>query len=171
MGFELRAAGAGDLAFLSELAGDPLVEPYLAPGSGEPERLEAILAQAQVEDGPGGLFVIQADGAGRLGGLGLAVVSERSRICQLSRLMVSPHVRRTGVGGAALELACRHVFAEHGYHRLQAETYGDNVAGQRLFERAGFVQEGRRRRAYWRRDQWLDGVIYGILAEDLKPSP
>lgn len=25
-----------------------------------------------------------------------------------------------------------------------------------------------RRAAYWRRDQWLDGVLYGLLAEELR---
>jgi RimJ/RimL family protein N-acetyltransferase len=54
-----------------------------------------------------------------------------------------------------------------GLHRIEAQVYGDNVAGQRLFERAGFRREGIRRRAYWRRAQWLDGVLFGLLAEEL----
>jgi RimJ/RimL family protein N-acetyltransferase len=56
---------------------------------------------------------------------------------------------------------------EHGLHRIETQVYGDNLRGQRLFERAGFMREGTRRRAYWRREQWLDGVYYGLLAEEL----
>jgi RimJ/RimL family protein N-acetyltransferase len=33
--------------------------------------------------------------------------------------------------------------------------------------RAGFVREGVRRKAYWRHGEWVDGVLYGLVAEDL----
>lgn len=163
----LRGAAAGDLPFLSELACSPEVEPYLAPGVGEIERLEAILAQGEADGPPSGLFVISTGSGERLGGLALTIYSPRSRICNLTTLMVAPALRRSGVAGQAVRLACRHVLVQHGFHRLQAETYGDNLAGQRLFEGLGFTREGVRRRAYWRRQQWLDGIIFGILAEEL----
>ena len=57
--------------------------------------------------------------------------------------------------------------ADHGLHRIQAEVYGDNFAAQALFERAGFVREGTRRQAYWRRGRWQDGVLFGMIAEEL----
>lgn len=164
---ELRSATSDDLPFLTELARQPEVEPYLAPGVGEPERLEGILAQAELDGPPSGLFVIRSGSDERLGGLALTVYSPRSRICNLTTLMVRPATRRSGVATHAVRLACRHALVKHGFHRLQAETYGDNLAGQRLFERLGFVREGVRRRAYWRREQWLDGIIFGILAEEL----
>lgn len=164
---ELRVATTADLGYLSELARDPLVEPYLAPGVADTDRLESITGRAQSAGPPSGLFVIQTASGERLGGLALMTSSQRSRICDLTTLMVSPEARRSGVASAAVRLACRYALIEHGFHRLQAETYGDNLAGQRLFERIGFVREAVRRRAYWRRDQWLDGVMYGILAEEL----
>jgi L-phenylalanine/L-methionine N-acetyltransferase len=163
----LRSAATEDLAFLSELASHPEAEPYLAPGAGEIERLEAILTQAELDGPPSGLFVIERRAAARLGGLALAVYSPRSRICNLTTLMVTPAARRSGVASHAVRLACRHALVDHGFHRLQAETYGDNLAGQRLFESLGFVREGVRRKAYWRRERWLDGIIFGILADEL----
>ena len=30
----------------------------------------------------------------------------------------------------------------------------------------GFTREGVRRKAYWRNDEWVDGVLYGLLAEE-----
>lgn len=164
---KLRAATAADLGFLSELARDPAVEPHLAPGAGEPTRLEAILERSESEQAPSGLFVIESAGD-HLGGLALVLYSQRSRVCDLITLMISPGARGAGVATAAVRLACRYALVEHGFHRVQAETYGDNLAGRRLFERAGFVREGVRRRAYWRRDRWIDGVLYGILAEELR---
>jgi RimJ/RimL family protein N-acetyltransferase len=164
----LRSATADDLPFLSELASSPEVAPYLAPGVGETARLEAILAQSELDGPPGGLFVIGDGSAERLGGLALTVWSSRSRICNLTTLMVAPAARRSGVATQAVRLACRHALLEHGFHRLEAETYGDNLAAVRLFEGLGFVREGVRRRAYWRGEQWLDGVIFGILAEEFE---
>ena len=103
--------------------------------------------------------MVESAGEGMVGALGLRVVTPRSRICNVTRLMVDPSLRRRGIGRAAVRAACRLALVEHAYHRLQAETYGDNLAGQRLFEAAGFTREGVRRMAYWRREQWLDGVL------------
>jgi RimJ/RimL family protein N-acetyltransferase len=33
----------------------------------------------------------------------------------------------------------------------------------------GFVREGVRRRAYWRHGEWVDGVLYGLVREELEP--
>jgi len=47
-------------------------------------------------------------------------------------------------------------------------VYGFNEAGIRHAERAGFVREGVKRRAYRRHDRWVDGVLFGITREDLE---
>jgi hypothetical protein len=67
------------------------------------------------------------------------------------------------------ELAAR-LFAPRGLHRLEAEVYGFNEAAQRVFERAGFVEEGVRRRAYDRAGRRQDGVRFGLLAEEFSRS-
>jgi RimJ/RimL family protein N-acetyltransferase len=163
MSTRLRLASEADLAFISRLARDPAVEPFLAPGAGKEERLREVLVLGG--NGPDGLYVVGAEEP--VGALSLRVVSPRSRICELTRLMVDPGQRRAGVGLAAVRQACALVLVEHGFHRLQAEAYGDNEAGQGLFEKAGFRREGTRRLAYWRRGRWIDGALFGILADEL----
>lgn len=165
----LRSATRDDLAYLSALAEDPQVEPFLSPQVFVQRRLEKGLTEPGSQRGPDGLFVIEASGQA-VGGLAIALVSEHSCICELTTLMVDPAARRAGVGGQAVRLACRRVLIEYGFHRIQAEAYGDNPAAQRLFEGVGFVREGIRRRAYRRRNQWLDGVLFGLLAEDLRDA-
>jgi RimJ/RimL family protein N-acetyltransferase len=54
-----------------------------------------------------------------------------------------------------------------GFHRLQLEIYGFNERAQAHAERAGFIREGVRRKAYDRHGEWVDGVIYGLVREDL----
>ena len=46
------------------------------------------------------------------------------------------------------------------------EIYGFNERAMRHAERSGFVREGVRRKAYWRNDEWVDGVLYGLVVED-----
>ncbi len=160
----LDPASERDVAFLSALAADPAVAPFLMVGAADADSLRGLL----VEDGSlDGLFVIRSPRREPVGGLALRVVNRRSRICELSRLMVSPDRRRTGVAATAVRRACRMALVDHGLHRIQAEVYGDNLAGQALFERVGFVREGTRRRAYWRRERWLDGILFGMLAEEI----
>ena len=60
-----------------------------------------------------------------------------------------------------------HLIDELGFHRLQMEIYGFNERAMRHAERAGFVREGVRRKAYWRNDEWVDGVLYGLVVEDI----
>ena len=56
-------------------------------------------------------------------------------------------------------------------HRLQLEIYAFNERAIRHAERAGFTREGIRRKAYWRNEQWVDGVLFGLVAEDLEAQP
>ena len=157
-----RTSGDDDLAFLSELARDPAIAPFLAPNRSEPAPLRELAAAER----PYGLYVIEAEG-GRAGGFALTAASSTSPTCEISRVMISPDLHGAGIGTQAVREACRLALLEHGLHRIEAQVYGHNVAGQRLFERAGFTREGARRCAYWRHEQWLDGVYYGLLAEEL----
>lgn len=165
----LRRATAADLPFLSELATNAAVEPFLMPGAGDAQRLEGLLELGRDAEGPDGLFVIES-GRKRVGALVLQTVNARSRICAIGGLMVAPGVRRGGIATAAVRLACARALAEYGLHRVQAEVYGANTASQRLFESAGFTREGVRRRAYLRDDGWRDGVLYGLLADEFGPG-
>jgi len=143
----LILATGDDVSFLSALADHPEVEPFLAVGSGNEDVLRGLVSDVAADRGPHGLFVIRSPDDELVGGLALSVVNRRSRICELSRLMIRPEKRRMGIASAAVWLACRKVLVDHSFHRIQLEVYGDNLAAQGLFERVGFVREGTRRRA------------------------
>jgi RimJ/RimL family protein N-acetyltransferase len=57
---------------------------------------------------------------------------------------------------------------ELGFHRLELACYGFNDAAIRHSERAGFVREGVKRRAYMRHGEWQDAVLFSLLREDLE---
>jgi RimJ/RimL family protein N-acetyltransferase len=82
-------------------------------------------------------------------------------------LAVAPAWRGRGVGDEAARLLQRHLIGELGFHRLQMEIYGFNERALRHAERAGWIREGVRRKAYWRNETWVDGILFGLVAEDL----
>ena len=83
------------------------------------------------------------------------------RACCPSRL---PRPGPGGGGGAGLQ---RHLLLDLGFHRLQLEVYGFNERAIAHAERVGFVREGVKRRAYRRHGEWADGVLFGLVREDL----
>jgi RimJ/RimL family protein N-acetyltransferase len=110
--------------------------------------------------------VIETDGE-PAGSMSWELVNRRSRIAAVSGFAVDPGSRERGVGIAAAKALQRHLVVELGFHRLQMEVYGFNERGLRHAERAGWVREGVRRRAYWRDETWVDGVLFGLVADEL----
>jgi len=172
-GLRLRRAEPADVDFLLELATHEEVEPYLAVV--RPRDREGLLAEidrSQRDNQAFGRFVVEVPDEGdwrRAGALGFERANERSRIANLGNLAIHPDFRGRRLSDTAAKLLQRHLIFDLGYHRLQLEIYGFNERARRHAERAGFVHEGARRKAYWRHGEWVDGVLYGLVREDLEP--
>jgi RimJ/RimL family protein N-acetyltransferase len=170
-GFRLRRVEPEDIDFVVELVTHEEVEPYLA-GSRPRDRdglLEEI-ERSRREPGEFGRFVIEVERDGdwrRAGLMGFELANRRSRIANLGNLAIHPDFRGRRLSDDAARVFQRHLLLDLGFHRLQLEIYGFNERAQRHAERAGFVHEGARRRAYWRHGEWVDGVLYGLVREDL----
>ncbi len=169
-GFRLRRANADDLDFLVELLGDREVEPFLALSRprdrrGIGEQIERALAFPD----DAGCFVLEVDleGTRRAGVMQFELVHRLSRIAQLGGLAVHPAFRGRGLADEGARLLQRHLLLELGFHRLQLECYGFNDRAIRHAERVGFVREGVKRKAYLRHGEWVDGILFGLLREDL----
>ena len=81
-------------------------------------------------------------------------------------LSLRPAFRGRGLGSDVVLALCQYGFAVRGLHRLQVDTLASNAAMIRAASRAGFVQEGRLRRAAWVDGEFADEVILGLLASD-----
>jgi RimJ/RimL family protein N-acetyltransferase len=166
-GVRVRRAEPEDVDFLLELMNsDDVVENLAVVRPRDREGLAAEIERSQAEPQEFGRFVIEVDGQ-RAGLMGFEVSNRRSRIANLGSLAVHPSFRGQRLADRAAQLFQRHLLLDLGYHRLQMEIYGFNERAQRHAERAGWVKEGVRRKAYWRNDEWVDGVIYGLVREDL----
>lgn len=170
--FRVRRATTEDVDFLVGLATNEEISPFLAAVSARDA--DAFLEEIErAEDAPReyGRFVVEVEGDGSwwaAGSIAFEVVNRRSRIAHLYGLMIRPDFRGHGLARSATELFTRHLIYDLNYHRVQLECYGFNERAIRHFAKAGYVQEGVRRKAYWRKDEWVDGVLFGLVREDLE---
>jgi RimJ/RimL family protein N-acetyltransferase len=165
----LRRAEPGDVDFLVELANHEEVEPFL--GARRARDRDAILAEverSQQEPAAFGRLIVEAGGE-RAGAMGYERVNERSRIARLEGLAIHPDFRGRGIADEAARMLQRYLLFELDYHRLELECYGFNERAIRHSERAGYVREGVKRKAYRRHGEWVDGVLFALVREDLEP--
>jgi RimJ/RimL family protein N-acetyltransferase len=171
MSLRIRRARAEDVDFLVELANHEDVEPFLAARRArDQEAIAAEVERSLSEPQDFGRFVIEVDdgdGWRRAGSMEFAVENRRSRIARLSGLALHPDFRGRRLADEAARRFDRHLLNDLDYHRLELEIYGFNDRAMRHAERIGFVREGVRRKAYWRHGEWVDGVLYGLLREEL----
>jgi RimJ/RimL family protein N-acetyltransferase len=169
-GFALRRASERDLDFMVALTGHEEVEPFMAAVSArKPAEILDEIRRSETDPQHYGRFVIEVDGV-RSGLMSFEVFSRRSRIADLRGLMLHPDFRGRGLADAAARLLIRHLVYDLGYHRVQLECYGFNERAIRHAVRAGFTQEGIKRQAYWRHGEWVDGVLFGLVREDLEAA-
>ena len=168
----IRRATHDDVDFMLGVFADDDVRPYLAAGGAfDREALLGELERQERDPDAFGRFLIElreGDEWRRAGTMGFEGVNERSRIARLERLAVHPDFRGRHLGDEAARLFQRHLVFDLGFHRLQMEIYGYNERAQRHAERAGWIKEGVKRKAYRRDDGWVDGVMYGLVREDLE---
>ncbi len=163
----IRRAEAADADFIVELLGHGEIEPFLsARRAREGADVVAQIERSQREPHAFGVFVIEDDGE-RAGLMEFETNNERSRIAYLGGLAVHPDFRGRRLADEAAREFQRHLLLDLGFHRLQLEIYGFNERAVQHAERVGFVHEGTKRKAYRRHGGWQDGVMFGLVREDL----
>ena len=76
---------------------------------------------------------------------------------------ILPHYQGKGYGSEAIEWASRFAFESAGLHRVVIRAFEYNTGARRLYEKLGFVLEGRGRQAVWYRGRWWDDFSFAML--------
>ena len=164
----IRRATRDDLDFLVDLLTHEDVRPFLAAGSAfDRDTLLAELDAQERDPDASGRFVVEVDGE-PAGTLAFERTNRRSRIARLGGLAIHPRFRGRRLADDAARRFQRHLIFDLGFHRLEMVVYGFNERAQRHAERAGWIREGVKRKAYRRDDGWVDGVMYAVIREDLE---
>jgi aminoglycoside 6'-N-acetyltransferase len=83
-------------------------------------------------------------------------------------IYLDPEVHGRGLGTDAIRTLARHLFTEHGHHRIVIDPAADNAAAIRCYGKVGFQPVGVMRR--YERDAdggWHDGLLMDLLADEL----
>jgi RimJ/RimL family protein N-acetyltransferase len=163
-GVTLRRATPDDVDFLVALVNDDDTRRFL--GNHVADTREAALADLARAPDEFGWFVVEVDGE-RAGCVAFERLSEQHRIAQAGRFVVHPRFRERRIGVDAARLFQRLLLGELGFHRIEVQIYGFNERAIAHAERAGYVREGVKRRAYLKDGEWVDAVQYALTQEDL----
>lgn len=165
----LRARDEADVATLhAELYEDIAVRsqadsrPWRPISAGTPASPYAV---SEPRDDVAVFSVVQLAGDQLAGDALLWGIDLHNRMAHLG-LGLRPAFRGRGLGTDVVQALCEYGFTVRGLHRLQIETLATNAAMINAAERAGFVREGTLRRAAWVTGEFLDEVIFGLLAAD-----
>lgn len=162
----LRLFRADDAPGLVEAARDraiPRLTNLPELGSAEWAREWIELVERRWRDATRATFAIaDARTDGLLGSIGVRDVDGNGQI----GYWVLPAARGRGVATRALRLLSAWAF-DAGFGRLQLLTEPENAASQRVAEKAGFRREGLLRRYLLIKGRRADGIMFGLLPEDL----
>jgi RimJ/RimL family protein N-acetyltransferase len=109
--------------------------------------------------------VVELPGGKLAGDALLWGIDLHNRLAHLG-LGLRPACRGRGLGTDVVRALCEYGFTVRGLHRLQIETLATNAAMIAAAERGGFTLEGTLRRAAWVTGEFVDEVIFGLLAAD-----
>ena len=76
-----------------------------------------------------------------------------------------------GYGTEALQAICDFGFGQLRLERIYLEVYAHHKAGQRAYQKAGFVEEGTLRNAHFAEGRHLDALIMSLLREEWLALP
>ena len=124
---------------------------------------------ASVEPGtPGnwyqvGLYLRQGDKL--VGDCGFRVLVEKSEQVEIG-ITVAPEFQNKGYAGEALQSLLAYLFVQLRKHRVFGSVDPRNEPSMRLLERVGMRKEAHFVKSLWFRGEWVDDVIFAILAEE-----
>ena len=161
MQIQLRQIEVEDLPQLREWRNDDQLRRYvreyrLLNMVNQRDWLDYISRSRDVE-----MFSIETgDGLG--GVCGLCYINWVNRTAEVS-LYVAPALRDTNIAAQALVFLQHKAFEEFNLHRLWAEIYEFNLGNIELFEKCGYILEGRLHKHVFKLGKYHDSLMYGLL--------
>jgi RimJ/RimL family protein N-acetyltransferase len=111
-----------------------------------------------------GVYNYSKEFQGPVGVAGFTSINHVNENAEFS-LYIAPEYHGKGYGRKALECLIMHGFIDFGFKRIWGEVFEDNHA-MKMFEKIGFVYEGRLRSSYWKSGRWIDSYIISMLDTD-----
>jgi len=101
-----------------------------------------------------------------IGNIELTEIDVKNSCCQLGIIIGDRDFRQQGHGLDAVNTLVDFAFGELNLHRVFARVLSYNQAAQQLFKKAGFIEEGREREAFYCNHKYWDIVFLSRLSTD-----
>ncbi len=165
----LRAMRQDDMQFICDLFNDPELE-NLVVGWSFPLSIDQQNAwfNKNMGDQKNFRFIIEIPEDGPVGVATLTNIDWKNRSANQGIKLSSKEKRNKGIGTDSVMAIQRYAFDELGLHRLNSSRFEFNVASEKLYKKCGWTDEGIKRESAFKRGQWRNLVMMGILESDYR---
>lgn len=130
--------------------------------------LERFYEDIQDSDNTVIFAIVWSENGEHIGNIKLGPIDWIHRRASLGLLVGEEDAWGKGVGSEAVNLLLSYAFDTLNLHRVSLGVHSDNQAAIRVYEKAGFTQEGVLRENAFVDGEYVDGVLMGILEDDFE---
>jgi len=105
------------------------------------------------------------EGGGLIGDLGIHMPGDAKGSIEVG-ISIAPAFQAQGYASEALRAVFELVFVGLGRHRIHASVDPRNVASMALLRSLGMRQEAHFRESLWLQGEWVDDVVFAMLARE-----
>lgn len=166
----LRAREPEDEPLLYQWFNDPEVVEYLTvryPISHATER-SFLDSHRQPSFAEADFAVVTLEDGTCIGGAGISVPYPESRAGILGIGIGDKRYWDRGYGTDTMRVLCRVGFDTMNLHRIELEVFVGNERARKVYQRVGFVEEGRKRDAIYKDGRYDDIIVMGLLRGELR---
>lgn len=168
----LRSLTPSDAQRIFEYRSHPDVTRFQSWGSESVAAIQSFL-QAQAEADPAvpgswyqvGIFLLK-EGA-LVGDCGFRILASDSRQAEVG-IALTPEFQGQGYAAEALSALIDYLLLALGKHRVFGSVDPRNLRCVRLLQRVGMRKEGHFVQSLWFRGEWVDDLIFAVLASEWK---
>lgn len=170
----LRELELSDAQRILEYRSRPEVARFQSWGSQSVEEIEShIRGLSEIQPGTAGAWyqvgIILVGSSELIGDCGFQVLSSEPRQAEFG-ITLSEEFQGQGYATEALRTLVDYLFVKLGKHRVFGSVDPRNVRSMRLMQRVGMRQEAHFVKSLWFKGEWVDDVIFAMLANEWESS-
>jgi len=163
----LRAIEKSDLELMKEMLNEPEIEDLVVgwafPVSSYGQEQWFI---NNMGNNSNQRFIIETKEDGAIGLATLTDIDWKNRCAMHGMKLFNKDIRSKGIGTDTVMAIMRYAFDELNLNRLDGAWFEENTASIKLYTKCGWQVEGIRRKYVFKKGEYRDLVVVGVLKED-----